>query len=231
MRMRRGEKCIVPYCDEAEQSGGKPIYIRVTVDGKRTLKKVGAICKPHLVEAMGVKPESQYDDPDNEPEVQVMRAIYGDFESAFTDPETRRWLLYTTAGDVNFTSALNRADLSLLRSVLDELEDELRRGFPHKTRIKRVAARIRALEKEEKVLKPGDVLKPGEKVTVPDVPVHHGDIIEEILPRKKAEKKVHCDDCGCDNIPDRDDDGNVFCGACEVLLESGGSPMYREGEP
>lgn len=154
MRMKRDEKCIVPDCDEAEFSGAKPIYINVTIDGKRTWKKVGALCRVHLTD---VKERS------------IMS-----------------WLVFTPANDTNFIYQLQKADLPLLRRVLERLEDELRRGFQHKTRIKKVAARIRALEKE--LLK-----EDAEKRADDEQSERRGrEIVDMVLPRgnEKTDKDV-----------------------------------------
>lgn len=175
MRTRPDEKCIVPYCDEP--GGAKPIYIQLTVEGKRTWKKVGALCKPHLAKAMGVKPESQYEDPDNEPDVQAMRSARytPDWLPSATEKarQIMRWLVSCPADDINFKTNLLNASLPLLRRVLERLEDELKRGMPHKTRIKKVTARIRALEKE--------ILKKDAKADY-----ESGGVVDQVLPRKKV---------------------------------------------
>lgn len=201
MRMKRDEKCIVPYCDVAEESGAKPIYIRITVDGKRVLKKVGALC---------------------------MRHLGGD----------------DTPAEVYFVRALRDGTLPILRLTLERLEDELRRGFPHVTRIKKVAARIRALEKE--------LLR---KDAESNYESSHGSIVDQVLPRRKKKdvaewravselgkdvlprlvltsgsdiawvgEKVHCDSCDCDNVPDRDKDGGLRCGSCGASIKRAGEP-------
>lgn len=62
MRMRPDEKCIIPGCRSI--GGAKPIYIQVTVGGRRTWRKIGALCKYHvgranrdrLIESAGVEP-------------------------------------------------------------------------------------------------------------------------------------------------------------------------------
>lgn len=228
MRMKRDEKCIVPYCDVAEESGAKPIYINVTIDGKRTWKKVGALCEVHL------------------PDLDT-----GDSTSAMM-----HWLMYTPTDAFDFVHTLQKARLPFLRQALERLEDELRRGFPHKTRIKKVAARIRALEKEllkKDMVKRVDEERPerrGQEIVDQVLPPVEETILEmkkrkdvelsvadwrhvhelgkEVLPRlvltsgseiEWKGEKVHCDECGCDNVPDKDKDGNLFCGACEALIE------------
>lgn len=208
MRMRPDEKCIVPDCDEA--GGAKPIYIRVTVDGKRGLKKVGALCKQHLTDA--------------EETDRWLPSAVG------TAKDIMSWLVSCPADDINFKTNLQKAGLPLLRRVLERLEDELRRGLPHKTRIKKVGARIRALEK--------DLLKEDAESNYES---SHGSIVDQVLPRKKKDaklstedwrkiselgkavlpgtEKVHCDTCDCDNVPDRDKDGRLRCGSCDALIE------------
>lgn len=236
MRMKRDEKCIVPYCDVADESGAKPIYINVTIDGRRTWKKVGALCEVHLP----------------------------DLDTGDSTSSMMHWIMYTPADDVNFIDTLRKGSLPFLRQCLERLEDELRRGFPHKSRIKKVAARIRALEKEllkkdavkradeersERRLKPGDVMEAGEKVTVPHDFPGQG-IVDQVLPQHRdfdsvrkrlkdakrspedwreiselgkdvlpSAKTVYCDTCGCENVPITGKDGNIFCGACEALIE------------
>ena len=204
--MKRDEKCIVPDCDEATFSGAKPIYINVTIDGKRTWKKVGALCRVHL-------------------------------ETDVEERSIMSWLVFTPANDTNFIYQLQKADLPLLRRVLERLEDELQRGFQHKTRIKKVAARIRALEK--------DLLKK-------DAERRGQEIVDQVLPRKKTKDvelsvadwreihelgkkvlpgtenlegpKVHCDACGCDNVPEYDNWDHPVCIACGARVKKAGEP-------
>lgn len=158
MRMKRDEKCIVPYCDVAEESGAKPIYINVTIDGRRTWKKVGALCEVHLP----------------------------DLDTGDSTSSMMYWIIYTPGDDVNFIHTLQKAGLPFLRRALERLEDELRRGFPHKTRIKKVAARIRALEKE--LLK-----EDAEKRADDEQPERRGrEVVDMVLPQgnEKADKDV-----------------------------------------
>jgi len=212
MRMKRDEKCIVPYCDVADESGAKPIYINVTVDGKRVWKKVGGLCEVHLP----------------------------DLDTGDSTSSMMHWIMYTPGDDVNFIQTLQKAGLPFLRQALERLEDELRRGFPHKIRIKKVAARIRALEKE--LLRKDaeeEYDSPSPAALVRQI---GGSVVAQVLPQKTVEDaelsvadwraihelgkavlprtaRVHCDECGCDNVPDLDNRYHPVCGSCGRRLK------------
>lgn len=225
--MKPGEKCIIPDCDEASFSGAKPIYINITVDGKRTWRKVGALCRVHLV-------------------LQGETGVW--LPSAVNESrQIMSWLVRTPADDINFKSNLERASLPLLRRVLERLEDELRRGFQHKTRIKKVAARIRALEKEilrkdaekraddEQSERRGreivDMVLPQKKTKDIELSVadwrHIHELGKEVLPGKEimwAGRKVRCDSCGSDYVAWKDKAGNILCPACDAPFNEAGEP-------
>lgn len=43
--------------------------------------------------------------------------------------------------------------------------------------------------------------------------------LESVEEEDLTGEKVHCDSCGCDNVPEKGKDGNLFCPACEALVK------------